>query len=183
MTQQHLLYIFTFLLSTCTLLAQAFHKNRPSLQFKFRQQSSQDRRLSKLILSIANDDNGQDIVPQSSSDEDEVFHKELKQRHDEIIIEKTRLALEEQHTKSFLKKRPVKLPYKQARKWVQANLGVNTKEEYEDFVAMGYINTPYIPKNPEEYYTRTRDWINWEHFLTGDDNDSSTIHPLRGVFD
>jgi hypothetical protein len=129
---------------------------------------------------VANKDNGNETVPPSSSDEDEALYKELQQRNEEIQIEKTRNALEEQHTKSFLKKRPVKLPYKQARKWVQANLGVDTKEEFEDFVAMGYIQTPYIPKNPEQYYTRTRDWISWDHFLN---SDSTAIEPQRGVFD
>ena len=71
------------------------------------------------------------------------------------------------------------LPYKQARNWVQVNLGVDTKEEFEDFTAMGYSQTPYIPKNPEQCYTRTRDWISWGHFLK---NGSVAIEPQRGVF-
>lgn len=135
-----------------------------------------------MVMFVAKDDKGRDTVPPSSSDEDKVLYQELQERHEEIQIEKMRVALEVQNTKSFLKKKPVKLPYREARIWVQKNLGVDTKEEFEDFVAMGYIQTPYIPKNPEEHYTRTRDWISWDHFLN--DNDSSeSIDPQRGIFD
>eukprot|EP00536_Pseudo-nitzschia_multiseries_P013657 jgi/Psemu1/212341/e_gw1.598.6.1 len=135
--------------------------------------------ISALTLFAANNDNEQDIVPPSSSDEDKIWHSDLRQRHDEIQVVKTRTSLEQQHTQSFLKKRPIKLPYDVARRWVRDNLGVSTKEEFEDFVAMGYIQTPYIPKNPEQYYTRTREWISWDHFL----NDLVAIQPLRGAFD
>lgn len=93
--------------------------------------------------------------------------------------------MEEQHTRSFLKRRPVKLPYPQARKWVQANLGAATREEYEDLVENGNLRTPYIPKQPEKYYTSTREWISWDHFLKGvfDDERPSAVQPQTGVFD
>jgi len=169
---------FLVLSSICALPAQAFNTHYSSLHINSRQHI-QARGISKLILPAVNNDSGSGTVPSSSSDEDNALYKELYQRHNEIQTEKVRNALEKQHTKSFLKKRPVKLPYKQAQKWVQGNLGVTTKEEFEDFVAMGYIKTPYISKNPEEYYTRTGDWISWDHFL----NDTTTIDPQRGVFD
>ncbi len=51
------------------------------------------------------------------------------------------------------------------RKWVQANLGVDTKEEFFDLVANGNLRTPYIPKEPEKYYTVSGTWISWDHFL------------------
>lgn len=51
------------------------------------------------------------------------------------------------------------------RKWVQANLGVETKEEYYDLVANGNLRTPYIPKEPERYYKLSGTWISWHHFL------------------
>ena len=175
---QHPLILILILSSTCSLSKSAFYTPYYSPQFVFRH-SCQRRNDSNLILSVANNDNGKEVVPPSPPDEDKDLYKELRQRHEEIQVEKTRNALEEQHTKSFLRKRPVKLPYEQARKWVQANLGVNTKEEFEDFVSMGYIQTPYIPKNPEQYYLRTREWISWDHFL----NDLAAIEPRRGVFD
>ena len=132
-----------------------------------------------------NNDNEHDVVPSSSSDDDKALHKELQKRHEKIKVENARNALEEQHTKSFLKRRPIKLPYKEARKWVQANLGVDTKEEFEDFVAMGYIQTPYIPKNPEKYYRYTKEWISWHHFLKGifDEDNPVGVEPRRGAFD
>ena len=175
---QHLLIIALTIFSTFSLSISGFHIPYHSLQLNFRH-SCQRKNGSKLILSVGNNDNGKEIVQPSSSDEDKVLYKELRQRNEEIQIEKTRDALEEQHTKSFLRKMPVKLPYDQARKWVQANLGVNTKEEFDDFVAMGYIQTPYIPKNPEKYYTRTREWVSWDHFLNG----MAAIEQQRGAFD
>ena len=176
--QQHLLSLFCVLILGCNVSVRAFHVFPDPLQCGNRH-TCRGKGRSNLILSVVNGDNGRDVVPSSSSDEDKMLYKNLRQRHEEIQINKTRNALEEQHTQSFLKKRPVKLPYKQARKWVQMNLGVNTKEEFEDFVAMGYIQTPYIPKNPEQYYTRTRDWIDWNHFLNG----SVAIDPRTGIFD
>jgi len=141
------------------------------------------------ILSAIDNDNEQDVVPPSmppSDEEGNALCKELRQRHEEMQIEKTRCALEEQHTKSFLKSRPRKLTYQQARLWVQNNIGIETKEEWEDFLEMGYIKSSYIPNNPEEYYTLTREWISWDHFLKGmcDDGDHPiAIEPRRGVFD
>lgn len=113
------------------------------------------------------------------------FYGQLHSRKEQIQVERTRTALEEQHTRSFLKRRPVKLPYPQARKWVQANLGAATREEYEDLVENGNLRTPYIPKQPEKYYTSTREWISWDHFLTGvfDDERPSAVQPQTGVFD
>ena len=166
-----------FLLLAHTLPILSFHISR---HYGVRNAHSCRRRAdSKIILCVRNNDNEKEIVPPSSSDEDKILYKELRQRHEEIQIEKTRNALEAQHTRSFLKKRPVKLPYKEARKWVQANLGVATKDEFEDFVAMGYIQTPYIPKDPERHYSRTGDWISWDHFL----NEDLECKPKTGFFD
>ena len=146
--------------------------------------------MTTTILSAIDNDNEQDVVPPSvppSGDEGNALCKELKQRHEEIQIKKTRCALEEQHTKSFLKSRPRKLPYQQARWWVQKNLGIDTKDEWEDFLAMGYIKSSYIPNDPEAWYTFTREWISWDHFLKGigdDDGDHTiAVEPRRGVFD
>ena len=108
----------------------------------------------------------------------------LAARVDEIQIETTRQQLEDAHTQSFLKRKPVKLPYDHARRWVQLNLGCDTKEEFMDLVANGNVRTPYIPKQPEQYYTATREWVSWEHFLS--DNNSrkvSNIKPPTGIFD
>lgn len=106
--------------------------------------------------------------------------RQVNSRAEEILVEQARTKLEEENTKSFLKRKPLKLPYEDARRWVQGNLGCNTKEEFEDLVENGNLRTPYIPKRPEEYYTRTRDWVSWEHFLI---KGSPSIKPQTGFFD
>ncbi|KAG7350925.1 hypothetical protein IV203_010285 [Nitzschia inconspicua] len=139
-------------------------------------------------MTSSNKNDGNNIEKEDSPEENDKTNHELYQqlqsRHEHLQVEKTRTALEEQHIQSFLKRRPRKLPYEDARKWVQANLGASTKEEYDDLVANGNLRTPYIPKRPEEYYTSTREWISWDHFLTGifDDEQPSGIQPSTGVF-
>jgi hypothetical protein len=110
---------------------------------------------------------------------------QVQKRHDNFQVENARVALEHAHTQSFLKRRPRKLPYENARIWVQANFGVDTQEEFDDLVANGNLRTPYIPKNPEAYYKETREWISWEHFLKGcfDGETPSAVKPSSGIFD
>jgi hypothetical protein len=48
---------------------------------------------------------------------------------------------------------------------VQRNLGVDTKKDFFDFFANGNVRTPYIPKEPEKYYSDNGTWISWDHFL------------------
>lgn len=136
--------------------------------------------INRLAISL-NDNNDRQPL---SADNDE-FMNELKQRAESIDVEKMRNQLEAANTQRFLKRKPVKLPYEDARRWVQANLGPNTEEEFFDLVANGNLRTPYIPKNPERYYTSTREWISWDHFLKGlfDKEKPSAIRPVTGVFD
>lgn len=89
---------------------------------------------------------------------------------DEIKWRSKKVELEEENTRRFqktLKRKPWKLPLEEASVWVQKNLGVDTKEEYLDLVANGNLRTPYIPKDPERYYTENGTWISWDHFLHG----------------
>lgn len=122
--------------------------------------------------------------PNSSSERDE-FLDDFKRASEKMGVEKTRQQLEDANTQSFLKRKPVKLKYEDARRWVQANLGCDTREEFEDLVENGNLRTPYIPKRPEEYYTATREWISWDHFLRGifDDSNPSSVGPATGIFD
>lgn len=95
-----------------------------------------------------------------------------------------KMKLEEENTRRFLKRKPVKLPYLDARKWVQRNLGPDTKEEFDDLVANGNLRTPYIPKQPEQYYSETGDWVSWDHFLTWDPKVlGREVPPATGRFD
>ncbi len=87
---------------------------------------------------------------------------------DELAWRSKKVQLEEAEKERFqkrLKSKPWKLPYDDARQWVQKNLGVQTKEEFFDLVENGNLRTPYIPKSPEEYYTEKGTWISWDHFL------------------
>ena len=106
---------------------------------------------------------------------------------DEISWRTAKLKLEEADQRSFqqrLKRKPIKLPYLEARRWVQYNLGPDTREEFFDLVANGNLRTPYIPKQPDEYYTGTGDWISWDHFLTMDPKVAGRIvPPATGRFD
>lgn len=124
---------------------------------------------------------GDDDVDKSEID----FMNDLISRAEEIQVEWERDRLEEANEQSFLKRKPRKLPYLDARRWIQANLGPSTKEEFLDLVENGNLRTPYIPKRPEEYYTETREWVSWEHFLTGifDKHKPSAVQPSTGIFD
>jgi hypothetical protein len=103
---------------------------------------------------------------------------------DELSWRAAKIRLEDAHTQSFLRRKPLKLRYTDARRWVQANLGAATKDEFKDMVANGNVRTPYIPKNPSTYYRETGDWISWDHFLNGVlDEDASRITPYTGKFD
>merc|ERR1719464_407296 len=76
-----------------------------------------------------------------------------------------KLRLEEKNKRRFLKSRPRFLPYDEARKWAQAWGQWESSEEWNDWIALGEKRTSYIPSQPEEYYTRTGQWISWEDFL------------------
>lgn len=79
-----------------------------------------------------------------------------------------KVRLEEANTKRFLKSQPVKLPYAISQKWIQMNLAIKTKEEFEQLVADGELRNVYISKRPEEYYGRRGEWISWDHYLLGE---------------
>ena len=125
-----------------------------------------------------------DDVTEDVNDNDGIM-EQVKEVHATYEVERTRSSLEEANKQAFLRRRPVKLTYEQARTWVQANLGVDTREEFMDLVENGNLRTPYIPKNPESWYQESNDWISWDHFLHGitDDKRPSGIRPPSGAFD
>ena len=100
---------------------------------------------------------------------------------DKMLSELVRVKLEADHKRKFLKSRPRKLAYEEARTWVQRNLGVDTEEEFNDLVENGNLRKPYIPKRPEEYYSHFNEWISWDHFLKDDNNYG--VKPASGAFD
>ena len=77
-----------------------------------------------------------------------------------------KLRLEEQNTRRFLKSGPRFLPYEECRRWVQAwGRRWRTENDWNKWISLGEKRNPYIPSRPDEYYTKTGDWISWEHFL------------------
>jgi len=73
-----------------------------------------------------------------------------------------KLRLEEANKRRFLKAGPRFLPYAECQKWVQAwGLRWTSEEEWKDWIASGEKRNSYIPSRPEEYFTRTGDWISW----------------------
>jgi len=77
-----------------------------------------------------------------------------------------KLRLEEAHKRRFLKSGPRFLPYRECQKWVQAwGERWTSAEEWNEWIEDGEKRNSYIPSRPEEYYTRTGDWVSWEDFL------------------
>ena len=77
-----------------------------------------------------------------------------------------KLRLEEANKRRFLKSGPRFLPYKDVQKWVQAwGDRWTSEEEWKEWISAGEKRNSYIPSRPDEYYTRTGDWISWEDFL------------------
>lgn len=83
----------------------------------------------------------------------------------------TRLKLEEENTKRFLKSKPRYLPYNECRKWVIAMGRWDTEQEWKEWIDMGEKRNAYIPARPDEYYEQLGKWKNWEHFLGKIDDD------------
>ena len=135
------------------------------------QQQQQGRGPTFLLLTSKNENESSDETNNDNSAED-----------DKMLSELVRVKLEADHTRKFLKSRPRKLKYDEARTWVQRNLGVDTEDEFNDLVENGNLRTPYIPKRPEEYYTQSKEWISWDHFLK-DDPDYPGVKPASGAFD
>jgi hypothetical protein len=89
--------------------------------------------------------------------------------HDEdwesLQIRIARMRLEEENKRRFLKSRPVKLPYDQSKKWVQAQNMWNSREEWYEWVGLGENLSAYIPSDPEAYYKGLGSWIDWDNYL------------------
>lgn len=79
-----------------------------------------DQRSSSLVL-FAAESNADDRLNDDQKDKEASF-QELNNRVQKLQVEHTREQLEQAHTQSFLKRRPVKLPYNEARRWVQVGV-------------------------------------------------------------
>lgn len=92
-----------------------------------------------------------------------------------------KIRLEEQNIQRMLKSRPRKLPYEECRRWVQAWGGRwLTEEDWNDWILMGEKRNAYIPASPDDYYSRTGDWVSWHHFLIEKCDDQDDGEPGNG---
>ena len=84
----------------------------------------------------------------ATNDDDDVNVDSTNDSHmQDFAWRAEKIRLEEANTKSFLKRKPRKLPYLDARRWVQTNLGASTKKEFYDLVANGNVLSPYLSMN------------------------------------
>jgi len=100
-----------------------------------------------------------------------VFVADVRGRPAGVVLEDLgwrveKLRLEEANKRRFLKSGPRFLPYVECKKWVQAwGERWTSAEEWNEWIEDGEKRNSYIPSRPQEYYTRTGDWISWEDFL------------------
>ena len=157
--------------SVLAFAARNFCPGRRANVLRLKQQQGREPRPTLLLLTSKNEDERSDDKKNNNSAED-----------DKMLSELVRAKLEADHTRKFLRSRPRKLAYDEARTWVQRNLGVDTEDEFNDLVENGNLRTPYIPKRPEEYYRQSTEWISWDHFLK-DDRNYPGVKPASGAFD
>lgn len=46
-------------------------------------------------------------------------------------------------------------------------MGLSSKQEWDDWLDLGEGWSPYIPRDPEGYYTERGEWLGWHIWLTG----------------
>ena len=84
---------------------------------------------------------------------------------DNLSWKVTKIRLEQENTKRFLKAGPRFLPYDECRNWVVAWNRWDTEEEWKNWIREGEKRNAYIPARPDEYYGRLGQWRGWPHFL------------------
>jgi len=84
---------------------------------------------------------------------------------EELAIRIARKKLHDRWFQTRLKAKSVHLPFDEAVKWVRAMERWDSKEEWEDWIAMGEKKNAYIPSNPEKYYGERGEWKGWDHWL------------------
>jgi len=138
--------------------------------------------MTRLEEESNNNSNNEEVKSDGNDDEDDeeepMFVADFRGRPAGVVIEDLnwrveKLRLEEANTRRFLKAGPRFLPYEECRKWVQAwGNRWSSSKEWENWIAAGEKRNSYIPSRPEEYYSRTGDWISWDHFLGVDSSEA-----------
>ena len=135
------------------------------------------RRFRNINFKDLNMNNSHDDVGEQSDDENDADdnRSEIEEGEpialDDLDWRLAKARLEEDYIKRLIRSKPRFLPYKEARNWVQAWGGRwKTEKDWKEWISEGEKRNSYIPARPDEYYTRTGNWISWHHFLVGDDD-------------
>ena len=79
-------------------------------------------------------------------------------------VERARLV--EQHRRGVMRRKPRFANFAQSSAIVQAE-GLSTKQEWEEWLELGEGRSPYVPSDPESFYTQRGEWLGWRCWLTG----------------
>ena len=71
-------------------------------------------------------------------------------------VERARLT--RQHSQAVLRRPRRFLPYSAASEWAQ-QLGLSTREEWDDWLELGEGWSSYVPRDPESHYTKLGQWL------------------------
>ena len=80
-------------------------------------------------------------------------------------IERSRL---DHQQSARVRRRAPRYPSFAASSAVAQSLGLSSKEEWEDWLELGEGWSPYLPRDPERYYTERLQWLGWTQWLTGE---------------
>ena len=103
--------------------------------------------------SRAHDDSSEDEVPRSLGGSDSDWRVE-------------RARLDHQRSKQ-LRARPPRYPPFAISSNIVQTLGLSTRDEWLEHLELGEGRSPYVPTDPETYYTQRGEWLGWRAWLTG----------------
>ena len=78
-----------------------------------------------------------------------------------------RQRLEGAYLKRLGRRRPRYPPFATSSSIVQAE-GHRTKEDFLEWLQLGEGWSPYVPRDPEGYYSERGEWLGWHVWLTGE---------------
>jgi hypothetical protein len=97
-------------------------------------------------------------------------NEDVDDEFDELAYGNRSLAWTNKYRKLF--------PYEYAR-GMASNLGLRSREEWDEYLADGKVYGPYLPSRPDEMYKD--DWVSWEEFLGIMRDYSDTQHIVQNV--
>ena len=79
----------------------------------------------------------------------------------------SRARLTQRHSEGVLRRERRFLSFSQSSNFAQT-LGITTKDEWNEWLELGEGWSPYVPRDPEAYYSKRGEWLGWRLWLTGD---------------